>query len=113
MNADEVSEFAIVVTDPDAHDFAHWVVARIPAADTGLDEDAGNPDAGNGLLQGKNSFSSIGYRGPCPPAGTTHRYHFALYAFATAPDLSDAPTADEVDHAGGTVATEFDAPYGH
>jgi len=112
-NADSVPEFAIVVTDPDAGGFVHWVGARIPSTDTGLDEGAGDPNAGNGLLQGKNGFGSIGYRGPCPPAGTTHRYHFALYAFATAPDLSDAPTADEVDHAGGTVATEFDALYGH
>jgi len=109
----EISEFAIVVTDPDAHAFAHWVVARIPGTDAGLDEGAGDPDAGNGLLQGKNSFGSIGWRGPCPPAGTTHHYHFALYAFATAPDLSDAPTADEVTHAGGTLTAELEALYGH
>jgi Raf kinase inhibitor-like YbhB/YbcL family protein len=109
----EISELAIVVRDPDAGGFTHWVVARIPGTDAGLDEGAGDPNAGNGLLQGKNSFGSIGWRGPCPPAGRTHHYHFALYAFASAPDLSDAPTADEVAHAGGTLAAEFDALYGH
>jgi Raf kinase inhibitor-like YbhB/YbcL family protein len=110
---DEVSEFAIVVTDPDARDFVHWVVARIPGTDTSLPEGAGDPDAGNGLLQGKNSFGSTGYRGPCPPAGTTHHYHFALYSFAAAPDLSDSPTADEVTRAGGSPAVTLDAIFGH
>jgi Raf kinase inhibitor-like YbhB/YbcL family protein len=109
----EVSEFAIVLADPDAGGFVHWVVARIPGSDTGLDEGAGDPDAGNGLLQGKNGFGSTGYRGPCPPAGTTHHYSFALYAFGAAPDLSDSPTADEVTRAGGSPAVTLDAVYGH
>ncbi len=112
-NPDQVAEFAIVVTDPDAHDFTHWVVARIPGTDTGLDEGAGDPNAGNGLLQGQNGFGSIGWRGPCPPAGSTHHYHFALYAFASAPDLTDAPTADKVRQAGGTPEVAFEALYGH
>jgi Raf kinase inhibitor-like YbhB/YbcL family protein len=108
-----VSEFAIVVTDPDAGGFAHWVVARIPGTDTGLDEGAGDPKAGNGLLQGQNSFGSTGYRGPCPPAGATHRYRFALYGFITVPDLRDTPTAEDVTQAGGAPIVEFDALYGH
>ncbi len=111
--AEDTSEFAIVVSDPDARDFTHWVVARIPGTETGLDEGAGDPNAGNGLLQGKNSFGSSGWRGPCPPAGTTHHYHFALYSFATAPDLSDEPTADEVRRVGGAPVAEFEALYGH
>jgi Raf kinase inhibitor-like YbhB/YbcL family protein len=111
--ADAISEFAVVVSDPDARGFTHWVVARIPGTATGLDEDAGDPNAGNGLLQGKNSFGGVGYRGPCPPAGTTHHYDFALYSFATPPDFSDAPTADEVRRAGGSPAVGFQALYGH
>jgi Raf kinase inhibitor-like YbhB/YbcL family protein len=32
-------------------------------------------------LQGKNSWGTIGYRGPAPPRGHgTHHYHFKLYA---------------------------------
>jgi Raf kinase inhibitor-like YbhB/YbcL family protein len=111
--AEAISELAIIVTDPDAHGFTHWVVARIPGSDTGLDEGAGDTAAGNGLLQGQNSFGGIGYRGPCPPAGTTHHYQFTLYAFASAPELRDVPTADDVRQAGGSRVVEFVALYGH
>jgi phosphatidylethanolamine-binding protein (PEBP) family uncharacterized protein len=37
-----------------------------------------DPDAG--AKQGVNDFHKIGYRGPCPPQGHTHRYVFTLYA---------------------------------
>jgi Raf kinase inhibitor-like YbhB/YbcL family protein len=111
--ADQLAELALIVSDPDARNFTHWVVARIPGGDTVLDEGAGDPTAGNGLLQGQNSFGSIGYQGPCPPAGATHHYRFALYAFATPPDLSTSPTADEVRRAGGSPVVEFEALYGH
>jgi Raf kinase inhibitor-like YbhB/YbcL family protein len=111
--SDQIAELAIVVSDPDARNFTHWVVARIPGGDTVLDEGAGDPTAGNGLLQGQNSFGSTGYQGPCPPAGTTHHYRFALYAFATAPNLSTSPTAADVRQAGGTPVIEFEALFGH
>ncbi len=38
-----------------------------------------------GARQGLNDFKKIGYGGPCPPPGQTHRYFFRLYAL-------DAPT---------------------
>jgi Raf kinase inhibitor-like YbhB/YbcL family protein len=111
--SDQIAELAVVVSDPDARNFTHWVVARIPGGDTVLDEGAGDPTAGNGLLQGQNSFGSTGYQGPCPPAGTTHHYRFALYAFATAPTLSTSPTADDIRRIGGTPVIEFEALFGH
>jgi Raf kinase inhibitor-like YbhB/YbcL family protein len=38
--------------------------------------------------QGKNSWSTIGYRGPAPPKGHgVHRYFFKLYALDKALDL--------------------------
>jgi Raf kinase inhibitor-like YbhB/YbcL family protein len=57
---------------------------KIPADVTGLQQDI--PDLArvtspNGALQGKNSFGSIGYRGPLPPRGHgVHHYHFKIYA---------------------------------
>ena len=34
-----------------------------------------------GAQQGKNSWSTTGYRGPAPPPGHgVHHYHFKLYA---------------------------------
>ena len=43
--------------------------------------------------QGKNSFGGLGYGGPCPPFGQTHRYIFHLYALdqgLSSPDGMDA-----------------------
>ncbi len=104
--------FAIVVSDPDARGFIHWVVAGIPGGVTGLPEGAGDPGAGDGLVQGRNDFGKLGYGGPCPPSGT-HRYVFTLYSFIVAPDLSATPTADEVRRAakGGATSVSFTALY--
>ena len=35
-----------------------------------------------GACQGKNSWKSenVGYRGPAPPPGKPHHYHFKVYA---------------------------------
>ena len=41
-------------------------------------------------LQGKNSWSSGGYRGPAPPKGHgVHRYFFKLYALDKALNLAE------------------------
>ena len=40
-----------------------------------------------GSKQGTNSFGIIGYSGPCPPAGETHRYVFTIYALDARLDL--------------------------
>ena len=34
----------------------------------------------DGSRNGRNSWNRLGYGGPCPPRGTTHRYAFKLYA---------------------------------
>ena len=40
-----------------------------------------NPTFPAGAIQGKNSWKSVGYRGPAPPKGHgVHRYFFKLYA---------------------------------
>jgi Raf kinase inhibitor-like YbhB/YbcL family protein len=45
-------------------------------------------------MQGKNSWGTIGYRGPAPPKGHgTHHYHFRLHAL-DAP-LRAAPGLDK------------------
>lgn len=75
--------FALIVTDPDAPSgtFVHWVIYNIPSHKHGLPE--GVPAVEklpDGTLQGMNHFNRIGYGGPCPPHGQTHRYIFTLYA---------------------------------
>ena len=80
-------ELVLVVDDPDApspQPWVHWVLYKIPAATRSLSEGIAptqsvpNP---SGALQGKNSWGSVGYRGPSPPRGHgVHHYHFQLYA---------------------------------
>jgi Raf kinase inhibitor-like YbhB/YbcL family protein len=74
---------ALIAEDPDAPMgiFYHWVVYNIPPALTELPE--GMPAISHVVgigTQGINGFSTLGYGGPCPPFGQTHRYYFHLYA---------------------------------
>lgn len=84
-------ELALVVDDPDAPQsdpWVHWLIYSIPASTTELKEGippTPNPDAPAGSAQGKNSWGTVGYRGPLPPKmHGTHHYHFKLYALDAA-----------------------------
>lgn len=75
--------FALVCDDPDAPagTWVHWVLYDLPGALRELPE--GVPtlaDLPDGSHQGVNGFRRIGYGGPSPPPGKTHRYFFRLYA---------------------------------
>ena len=79
-------------------------------------EDQGTPRAGQGqsglipekipktpevtfpmkAVQGKNSFGRIGYYGPCPPKGQTHRYFFKVYGLDTELPLPAGGTKDQL-----------------
>ncbi|MHC4984118.1 MAG: YbhB/YbcL family Raf kinase inhibitor-like protein [Planctomycetota bacterium] len=97
-------ELALIMDDPDApgaEPWVHWVIYKIPAEEKGLQE--GLPtdqrlSAPAGALQGKNSWPSnnIGYRGPSPPAGRVHHYHFKLYALDSQLDLQPGLTKNEL-----------------
>jgi Raf kinase inhibitor-like YbhB/YbcL family protein len=61
--------------------FSHWVVYNIPPTATILTEGIiGQPRLPDGTLQGINDNEILGYTGPFPPIGETHRYAFVLYA---------------------------------
>jgi len=53
----------------------------------------------DGARQGRNSFGKVGYGGPCPPAGQTHRYFFRLYALDTKLDLAAGAQRSALDSA--------------
>jgi Raf kinase inhibitor-like YbhB/YbcL family protein len=88
---DGTAEFALVMDDPDARGFVHWVVVGIPGSATGLE--GGSLPAG--AREGRGDFGRAGYGGPCPPSGS-HRYQFTLYALSSPLGLSGTPTAAEV-----------------
>ncbi|MDV2481312.1 YbhB/YbcL family Raf kinase inhibitor-like protein [Methanoculleus sp. Wushi-C6] len=39
-------------------------------------------------VQGTNDYGTIGWRGPCPPRGETHRYIFKVYGLDAMLDLA-------------------------
>jgi Raf kinase inhibitor-like YbhB/YbcL family protein len=88
-------ELALVMDDPDADGFTHWLAYGMPSSVTALP--AGVPAAPQvsdptPLLQGTNSFGRVGYGGPCPPEGETHTYVFRLLALEV--ELSLPPGAN-------------------
>jgi Raf kinase inhibitor-like YbhB/YbcL family protein len=71
--------FALIVHDPDAPHpggFYHWVAYDLPPQTTTLAAGASIPDN----RSGRNDTGTVGYFGPCPPAGPAHHYHFTIYA---------------------------------
>ena len=95
------AELALVMHDPDAGGFVHWVVGAIPADATEL---AGElPES---AVAGRNDFGEAGYLGPCPPSGN-HGYLFTLYALSAPLELEGVPTARAIRQAAAdkTLAT--------
>jgi Raf kinase inhibitor-like YbhB/YbcL family protein len=86
----------LVVDDPDARGFVHWLVLDLPGTDgdlpKGVDPAAASPQ------QGRNGFGQPGWGGPCPPSGT-HHYAFTLTAIAAPLKLPDHPAASAVQDA--------------
>lgn len=90
----DAASLALVMDDPDAGGFVHWVAFNIaPSATGSLPAGASaSPDA---APQGRNGFGRIGYGGPCPPSGT-HHYVFRLLALDAMLPLAGAPSESEV-----------------
>ena len=89
-------EIAVVLEDPDAGNpppFVHWVIYKIPPTGKGLPENipfepgAPMPAEIAGAIQGVSGFRRPIYRGPAPPPGKVHHYHFVVYALDAALDL--------------------------
>lgn len=92
--------------------FVHWVVYNIPASAKGLpeampiDPSVAMPAGLVGAVQGTSGFRRPIYRGPAPPPGTQHSYHFVVYAVdMTVPQKPNTPPL--------TRAELLDATKGH
>lgn len=85
-------ELALVVDDPDADDFVHWVVSGIDPTTTGL---LGG-QLPQGAVEAANGYGNPGWAGPCPPDGTgVHHYRFQLYALQAPLGLEPGTDAAE------------------
>lgn len=90
----EAQELVLICEDPDAPAglWTHWLLYGLSPETVNVTEGIPKKDAVSGARQGKNTFGKVGYGGPCPPRGSTHRYFFKLYAVDRALDLK--PGAD-------------------
>ena len=86
-------ELAIELLDPDAPGgtFTHWLVYGMPPGITSL---AAVP---TGAAEGVNDFGRRGYRGPCPPPGAAHHYHFVVLALDTGLGLAAGARRSELE----------------
>jgi len=92
---------ALICDDPDAPmgTWTHWLIWGLSAdrveLPEGIEPKPTLPDL-DSAKQGTNDFGDIGYGGPQPPRGTTHRYFFRLYALSEPLALNPGAKAREV-----------------
>lgn len=92
----------LLCDDPDAPigTWDHWVLFNIPPTVRSLPEGISTEAEIVGIgTHGLNSWKRLGYGGPCPPQGSTHRYYFRLYALDTMLDLEAGAGKKEVERA--------------
>ncbi len=98
----EAETLAIVVDDPDAPGgvFDHWIIWNIPSENKKIPEaipKSETVESLEGAKQGQNGFGEIGYRGPCPPGGSDHNYHFKAYAVGKVIDLNPGVLKEDLE----------------
>ena len=101
---EDAVELVLIMHDPDAPregGWTHWVVYGMASDIGGLPENIPTEATVDdpGLVQGENSWDSIGYGGPAPPEGQPHRYQFRGYALSEPLDLEPGATKAEVEAA--------------
>jgi hypothetical protein len=78
----------------------HGIPADAKGLEKGMPKKETLPDGTRqGLAWGVESFSRVGYSGPCPPPGAPHRYYFKLYALDAALGLPAKATKFDVEKA--------------
>jgi Raf kinase inhibitor-like YbhB/YbcL family protein len=93
---DGARSFTVLMDDPDAGGFVHWLVYNIPGSAIGLPGGVTDEETlADGARQGTNSRGDTGYTGPCPPSGT-HTYVITVYALDVALDIQPGAEALEV-----------------
>ena len=94
-------EIAVVCSDFGAGSpppWVHWIIYGIPGTAAGLPAglpilpDTPMPTELASAIQGLNGWRRPYYRGPAPPGGTPHLYHFTVYALDQALGLEPGLT---------------------
>lgn len=95
----DTQSLVLICEDPDAPlgTWDHWILFNIPPTIRSLSEGVSAEAVVVGIgMHGLNSWKRLGYGGPCPPQGTTHRYYFRLYALDTMLDLEPGASKKEI-----------------
>jgi Raf kinase inhibitor-like YbhB/YbcL family protein len=94
----DAKSIALTLIDPDApgRPFTHWVTFNLPPGTTDIPEGGPLPSRSS---EGRNDFGSNGYRGPCPPPGSPHHYHFKVYALDTTLPLRAGASEQDLEEA--------------
>jgi Raf kinase inhibitor-like YbhB/YbcL family protein len=109
--AKDTDEYVLVMVDPDAGDFVHWLLTGIDAQRSSVGE--GEPPSE--AIEGVNSFGDTGYSGPCPPEGDdAHTYEITVLALNReidlASDVSYGDLLEQIDcclEASGTIEVQY------
>lgn len=101
VNPSISKSLAVMVNDPDAPGgggFVHWIMWNMELVKMIPEKIPKTPEVSFPIraVQGTNNFGKIGYSGPCPPHGQTHRYFFKLYGLDTLLDLPPGATKDQL-----------------
>jgi Raf kinase inhibitor-like YbhB/YbcL family protein len=99
----DAETLAIVMDDPDANNYLHWLIWNIPADRGEMPEGVPQTetvDSLDGARQGTNDFGELGYRGPFPPPDDgPHTYRFTTYAVDTTLDVEPGAGRDVLESA--------------
>ena len=85
-------EIAITLTDLDAPEFVHWVIAGLSPSSIALDEET----VPIGAYEATNGAGDVGYAGPCPPAGSSHDYVVAVHYLGVATGLENGSVGEDL-----------------
>ncbi len=92
----DAKSLVLIIDDLDAKlTFTHWLVTDINPTTTNIEEGTILP----GATIGTNDFGKSEYGGPCPPAGSEHKYFFRIFALDKTLDLPESSTRLDVDKA--------------
>jgi Raf kinase inhibitor-like YbhB/YbcL family protein len=93
---------ALLVDDPDANGFVHWILYNVSPETNQLQSGLPRSDRLNVIgsaMQGRNGTGGLGYFGPKPPPGKAHHYQFKVYALDIMLPIKPGASKVEVERA--------------
>jgi Raf kinase inhibitor-like YbhB/YbcL family protein len=98
-----VKSAAMILEDPDAPNgtFTHWVIWNLPPVEVipGNIPNVMNVTEPINATQGTNGARVIGYIGPCPPPGASHRYFLRAYGLDSMLNITPGSNRSELEKA--------------